>query len=58
VVEGTTSHAAAEKGVKSKLLVAKKGGGYIYHSHDSVPPSVSLESYEWVMDLVDRYGRY
>ncbi len=57
-VMGTGEGKLIEEEVKSKLLVAKKGGGYIYHSDHSVPPSVSLESYQWVMDLVDRYGRY
>ncbi|RKY82011.1 hypothetical protein DRQ11_14775 [candidate division KSB1 bacterium] len=57
-VMGTGERRLIEEEVKNKLLVAKKGGGYIYHSDHSVPPSVSFESYEWVMDLVDRYGRY
>jgi len=47
-----------EEEVKSKVLAAKKGGGYIYHSDHSVPPSVTFESYEWVMELMDRYGKY
>ena len=46
-----------EKEVKSKLLAAKDRRGYIYHSDHSVPPSVSFESYQWAMELVDRYGK-
>lgn len=47
-----------EDEVRSKILIAKEHGGYIYHSDHSVPPSVSLETYRYVMELVDRYGRY
>jgi uroporphyrinogen decarboxylase len=57
-VMGSGDRRLIEEEVKRKLLVAKRGGGYIYHSDHSVPPSVSLESYEWVMELIDRYGRY
>ena len=34
------------------------GGGYIYHSDHSVPNNVSLESYQYALELVRRYGRY
>ncbi len=44
--------------VRSKVLIAKENGGYIFHSDHSVPPSVSLENYEYVLDLVKRYGKY
>jgi uroporphyrinogen decarboxylase len=44
--------------IKSKVLAAKQGGGYIYHSDHSVPPTVSFDDYKHVMELLDRYGRY
>ncbi len=47
-----------EEEIRSKLEVAKEGGGYIYHSDHSVPPSVSLEQYHRVMELVREYGAY
>lgn len=47
-----------EEEIKSKITVAKKGGGYIYHSDHSVPNSVSLSQYKNVINLVNRYGRY
>lgn len=47
-----------EREVRSKLEVAMRGGGYIYHSDHSVPPTVSLERYRYLMSLLDRYGRY
>ena len=50
--------AALEEEVKSKILCAKQGGGYIYHSDHSVPDNVSWENYCRVMELVEEYGRY
>jgi uroporphyrinogen decarboxylase len=47
-----------EEEIKSKITVAKKGGGYIYHSDHSVPNSVSLSQYKNVINLVNKYGRY
>ena len=47
-----------EEEVRSKLAVAMKGGGYIYHSDHSVPPTVSFEDYCRLMSLLDRYGSY
>ena len=47
-----------EKEVKSKILVAKQGGGYIYHSDHSVPYNVSFENYKYVLELVKEYGKY
>jgi len=42
----------------SKLEVAAKDGGYIYHSDHSVPPTVSWENYCYLIALLDDYGRY
>ena len=47
-----------EEEVRSKLSVAKVGGGYLYHSDHSVPPSVSLDNYRFVLEMVGVYGRY
>ncbi len=47
-----------EKEVKTKITVAKEGGGYIYHSDHSVPKNVSLKNYKKVIELVLKYGRY
>jgi len=47
-----------EEEVKSKFSIAKKGGGYIYHSDHSIPKDVSLKQYKRVMELVRKYGRY
>lgn len=47
-----------EEEIKSKFEVAKKGGGYIYHSDHSVPNNVSFQQYKRVMELVRKYGKY
>ncbi|MBM4045721.1 MAG: hypothetical protein FJ279_11445 [Planctomycetes bacterium] len=44
--------------VLSKLEVAKQGGGYIFHSDHSVPPTVSFDNYRYAVELVKEYGRY
>ena len=47
-----------EEEIRTKILIAKEGGGYIYHSDHSVPANVSFEQYQRVIDLVLRYGTY
>ena len=47
-----------ENEIKTKIPIAKKGGGYIYHSDHSVPNNVSFEQYHRVMELVQEYGGY
>jgi hypothetical protein len=39
-------------------LNAAKGGGYIFQSDHSVPSNVSAENYEYVLNLVRKYGIY
>ena len=41
-----------------KIPRAMKNGGYIYHSDHSIPDEISLENYEYLMGLVDKYGVY
>jgi uroporphyrinogen decarboxylase len=45
-----------ENEIGTKLSVAGQDGGYIYHSDHSVPPEVSFEQYQLVMNLVRKYG--
>jgi len=47
-----------EKEIKQKIEVAKKDGGYIYHSDHSVPKNVSFQNYKRVIELVKKYGKY
>jgi len=47
-----------EEEIGSKVPVAMKGGGYIFHSDHSVPPTVSWDNYCYAIELLDKYGRY
>lgn len=47
-----------EREIESKVTAAKEGGGYIYHSDHSVPPTVSFDNYCYAMELVKNYGCY
>ena len=44
--------------IVSKVPVAMKGGGYIFHSDHSVPPTVSFENYCYAIELMEEYGKY
>lgn len=46
-----------EEEVISKVECAKKGGGYIFHSDHSVPPTVSWQNYCYAVELVKKHGR-
>lgn len=50
--------ASLEEEIRSKITVARVGGGYIYHSDHSVPPIVSWERYQWIIEKVRYYGTY
>jgi len=50
--------APLEREIREKIQVAKKGGGYIYHSDHSVPKNVSFKQYERVIQMVKKYGQY
>ena len=47
-----------ENEIREKFAVAKEGGGYLYHSDHSVPPTVSFEKYQFIMKCVRKYGEY
>ena len=57
-VLATGDRAAITHEVVSKVQAAKGGGGYIYHSDHSVPPTVSLASYRLAVDLAREHGEY
>ena len=44
--------------IRTKIPVAKQGGGYIYHSDHSVPDNVSFARYQRILELVRQYGSY
>lgn len=47
-----------EEEIRSKVSVAKVGGGYIFSSDHSVPSDVSLQNYARVVELARKYGTY
>ncbi|MGC9063614.1 MAG: hypothetical protein ACP5JL_02935 [bacterium] len=57
-VRKMTDPVAIEEEISRKFEIAKKGGGYIYHSDHSIPKNISFEQYKYVIDLVKRYGKY
>lgn len=48
----------AEEEIALKVGEGKMGGGYIYHSDHSVPPTISLDRYQEILSLVRKYGEY
>jgi uroporphyrinogen decarboxylase len=58
VNELSGSEEECEAEIREKLTVAKQGGGYIYHSDHSIPPTISFARYCRIMELVERFGRY
>ena len=42
----------------SKVPVAAEGGGYILHSDHSIPPTVPLKNYKYLLKLNEKYGRH
>jgi len=53
-----TNKSNINKEVIEKILAAKTGGGYIFHSDHSIPPTVSFENYCYALELTQKYGRY
>lgn len=58
MVMATNDLEKVEAEVLGKLEAGMATRGYVYHSDHSVPPSVSWETYEFVIDLIDRHGNY
>ncbi|MBZ0290657.1 MAG: hypothetical protein K8I30_23735, partial [Anaerolineae bacterium] len=54
----TNDHDALEEEIRSKFAAGMATQGYSYHSDHSVPPQVSLDTYHYIISLIDRYGRY
>ncbi len=54
----TNDLAAIEEEIKVKFATGMATKGYIYHSDHSVPPQVSWKTYQAIMQMVEKYGRY
>lgn len=44
--------------IESKLRAAMPGGGYIYHSDHSIPPTIAFADYAYAIDLIRQIGSY
>ncbi len=58
MVMATNDMEQIEAEIASKFAAGKATRGYVYHSDHSVPPSVSWQTYQQIIELVDKYGRY
>jgi uroporphyrinogen decarboxylase len=54
----TNDLALIEEEIVSKFAIGKQYRAYIYHSDHSVPPSVSWETYQAIIKLVEKHGQY
>lgn len=55
-VIATNDRAMIEREIADKVPIAAAGGGYIYHIDHSVPPTISLDSYQFMLDCVRQYA--
>ena len=55
---GTNDRDAIEHEVRTKLAAGMAAKAYAYHSDHSVPPTVSWHTYRFILELLDRHGRY
>ncbi len=58
MVMATNDLAVIEQEIAAKLTAGKKTKGYIYHSDHSVPPSVSWQTYQAIIAMLDKHGWY
>jgi uroporphyrinogen decarboxylase len=58
MVMATNDKAKIEHEIATKLTAAKAQRAYMYHSDHSVPPLVSWETYRFIIELLDKHGRY
>lgn len=54
----TNDRPRIEQEIRDKFVAGMATRGYSYHSDHSVPPQVSLDTYRFIIELVERYGRY
>ena len=58
MVLATNDHTSIEQEVRAKLEAGMATRGYAYHSDHSIPPSVTLDTFRFVINLLDRYSWY
>jgi uroporphyrinogen decarboxylase len=58
MIYATNDRDLIDEEICSKIRAGKEFRGYAYHSDHSVPPSVSWETFQFVIERVDHYGNY
>ncbi len=58
VMEWADRDKAELKKIVLTKLNAAKGGGWIFQSDHSIPPTISGQNYDYVVNLVREYGQY
>ena len=58
IMEWSGRDEAELEAIVLRKLNAAKGGGMIFQSDHSIPPTITTERYEFVLDLVRTRGRY
>lgn len=58
MIYATGDRDAIEDEIREKVEAGKATNGYSYHSDHSIPPSVGWDTYEFIVDCVDRFGNY
>ena len=58
MIMGTNDKARIEEEIRSKFAAGMATKGYIYHSDHSIPPTVSWDTYQFIMECVEKYGKY
>jgi len=58
VIAGSGDRDRLEEEVRTKLAAAMPHRAYAYHSDHTVPPTVSWETYRFLIELLDQYGNY
>ena len=55
---GTNNLELIEEEIRTKFAAGKATRGYAYHSDHSVPPQVTWETYQAIIEMVERHGGY
>ena len=58
VIDWATKSLEELKAIVLRKLNAAKGGGFIFQSDHSIPNNISGHRYEYVINLVRKYGKY
>ncbi|MDP6506535.1 MAG: uroporphyrinogen decarboxylase family protein, partial [Planctomycetota bacterium] len=54
----TNDREQIEEEIRTKFAAGMATKGYAYHSDHSVPPQVSWETYQFILELLEKYGWY